>query len=80
MLEARPPSPAAVTRVGPLALYTTQSLTPGKADTLDVSDLTRRYTDNCPRHMESCTYSQDHRNVPKEEHDQVYNEYNVPDS
>jgi len=80
MLAVPPRAISAPSRVGPAALYPSQELTPGKADTLDVADLTRRYTDNCPRHMQSCTYSEAHRNVPKEVHDQVYNEYNVPDS
>ena len=64
--------------VGPSALYPDPNTTPGLADTLKVEDLTAVYTDNCPSHKTECTYSQDHRNVPREEHTQVYDEYNVP--
>jgi hypothetical protein len=71
--EARAPS-----HVGPDALYPDHTKTPGLADTLKVSDLTKRYSDHCPPHKETCTYSQDHRNVSKAVHDQVYDEYEVP--
>lgn len=64
--------------VGPASLYPDPQKTPGKEDTLSVEDLTKIYTDNCPNSKPSCTYSQDHRNVPKAEHDEVYNEYAVP--
>jgi len=80
MLATHPPGIPALNHVGTPSLYPSQELTPGKADTLDVSDLTRRYTENCPRNKRSCTYSEAHRNVPREVHVQVYNEYNVPDS
>lgn len=56
--------------VGPDSLYPNPTLTGGKADTLSFADLTARYNGK--------TYSQAHRNVPQAEHDQVYNEYNVP--
>jgi hypothetical protein len=71
--EVRAPS-----HVGPDALYPDHAKTAGLADTLDVSDLTKRYSDHCPAHKETCTYSQDHRDVSKAVHDQVYDEYNVP--
>jgi uncharacterized protein YgiM (DUF1202 family) len=64
--------------VGPANLYPNPSLTPGLAATLNVDDLTRIYTDNCPNSKPSCTYSQDHRNVPPSVHAKVYDEYNVP--
>jgi hypothetical protein len=66
------------THLGPTALYPEASMTPGAYDTLDVNDLTRQWTENCPRHRSSCTYSQAHRNVPPEVHKLVYDEYNVP--
>ena len=80
LLALQPRGAFALRHTGPGALYPNQELTPGKAETLDVSALTRRYTDNCPRRMQSCSYSQAHRNVPKAVHDRVYNEYDVPDS
>jgi hypothetical protein len=80
MLAIQPRATPALSHLGPAALYPNQELTQGKADTLDVSDLTRRYTDNCPRHKQSCTYSKAHRNVPQQVHSHVYDEYNVPDS
>jgi uncharacterized protein YgiM (DUF1202 family) len=64
--------------VGPASLYPDPSMTPGLAATLNVADLTRTYTDNCPGSKPSCTYSQDHRNVPASVHEKVYDEYNVP--
>jgi hypothetical protein len=67
-----------VSHVGPARLYPDSTLTPGLADTLKVEDLTKKYTENCPGHKTSCTYSQAHRNVPKSVHTRVYDEYNVP--
>lgn len=64
--------------VGPANLYPDPIMTPGLPDTLDVSDLTRRYTEGCPRGKTSCTYSQAHRDVPTRIHKAVYDEYNVP--
>ena len=64
--------------VGPANLYPDQSMTPGLAATVSVADLTKTYTDNCPNSKPSCTYSQDHRNVPGSVHAKVYDEYNVP--
>jgi hypothetical protein len=65
-------------RVGPANLYPTASMTPGKADTLMLADLTKRYTEHCPSGKTTCTYSQAHRNVSKTVHTKVYDEYNVP--
>ncbi len=64
--------------VGPASLYPDASMTPGLAETLSRDDLTRTYTDNCPAHKATCTYSQDHRNVSASVHTKVYDEYNVP--
>jgi uncharacterized protein YgiM (DUF1202 family) len=64
--------------VGPANLYPDPSMTPGLAATVSVADLTKTYTDNCPNSKPSCTYSQDHRNVPGSVHAKVYDEYNVP--
>jgi hypothetical protein len=80
MLATHPPGIPALNHVGPTSLYPSQGLTPGRAATLTVADLTRRYTENCPRNKRSCTYSEAHRNVPREVHVQVSDEYNVPDS
>jgi hypothetical protein len=80
LLAAQPRAIPALSHAGPAALYPSQEVTPGKADTLDVSDLTRRYTDNCPGHKQSCIYTEAHRNVPQQVHNHVYDEYNVPDS
>jgi uncharacterized protein YgiM (DUF1202 family) len=63
--------------IGPANLYPDLSMTPGLAATLSVDDLTKTYTDNCPDSKPSCTYSQDHRNVPASVHKKVYDEYNV---
>jgi hypothetical protein len=65
-------------RVGPARLYPDPALTPGFADTLLALDLTKQYTEHCPSNKASCTYSQAHRNVPRSVHNQVYDEYNVP--
>ena len=70
--------PAPSFRVGPDYLYPNPQLTPGKADTMSVTDLLRTYTDNCPKGKKTCTYSQDHRKIPARERTAVYNEYNVP--
>ena len=64
--------------VGPANLYPNPNITPGLAATLSVDDLTKTYTDNCPDSKQSCTYSQDHRNVPALVHKKVYDEYKVP--
>lgn len=64
--------------VGPANLYPNSKLTPGRADTLDVNDLTSRYTERCPHAKTSCTYSQSHRDVSGPLHKRVYDEYNVP--
>jgi uncharacterized protein YgiM (DUF1202 family) len=63
--------------VGPANLYPNQIMTPGLAATLSVDDLTKTYTDNCPGSKPSCTYSQDHRDVPASVHKKVYDEYKV---
>jgi hypothetical protein len=76
-----PPSPhvlKALVHVGPAKLYPDVTMTPGKAETLSVAALTKTYTEGCPAHKGSCTYSQAHRNVPSSEHKQVYDEYDVP--
>jgi hypothetical protein len=64
--------------VGPANLYPDPSMTPGLAATLSVDDLRKTYTDNCPDSKPSCTYSQDHRNVPASVHTKVYDKYDVP--
>lgn len=74
------PAPSQSAHVGPAKLYPDSSLTPGKADTLSVATLVKRYTDHCPRHKKNCTYSQHQRNVSAAEHTHVYDEYNVPKS
>lgn len=66
-------------RIGPPPLYPDRTMTPGEADTLEASDLTKRYTTGCPSGKKTCTYSQAHRNVPKNVHTKVYDEYNVPE-
>jgi Bacterial SH3 domain len=71
-------TPASAEHIGPASLYPDPTMTPGLADTLDVSDLTRRYTEGCPRGKKSCTYSQAHRKVPARVHKAVYDEYSVP--
>ena len=64
--------------VGPPALYPDASLTPGVAETVDVSDLTDRW--ECPQsvHKDDCTYSQAHRSVSAKTHNRVYDEYKIP--
>lgn len=69
---------ASAQHVGPANLYPNPNMTPGLAATLSVDDLTKTYTDNCPNSKPSCTYSQDHRNVPASVHKKVYDEYDVP--
>jgi uncharacterized protein YraI len=64
--------------IGPSNLYPTLSMTPGKADTLALADLTKRYTEHCQRGKVDCTYSEAHRNVSKAVHTKVYDEYGVP--
>ena len=65
--------------IGPANLYPDPKMTPGLADTLQLSDLSKRYTKGCPTGKTSCTYSQAHRNVPAGEHKQVYDDYKVPE-
>jgi hypothetical protein len=64
-------------KVGPKALYPRPSLTRGKADTLNASELSRSWP--CPRsiHKPSCSYSQAHRDVPATVKKGVYAEYGV---
>jgi len=71
-------SPSQPQPSGPTKLYPNPELTPGEAATLNVDDLTRDWTDNCPNHRPRCTYSQDHRNVSPAVHTAVYDEYDVP--
>lgn len=67
-----------ISRVGPPDLYPDPMKTPGCAATLEVNDLTRVWTENCPSGKDSCTYSQAHRKVSKGERTHIYDEYNVP--
>ena len=71
------PMKARVDRIGPPSLYPNSLFTVGMADTLNVDDLTRRYTDHCPAGKSDCTYSQSHRHVPASVHLTVYDEYSV---
>jgi uncharacterized protein YraI len=64
--------------VGPNALYPDPMKTPGCAATLDVDDLTKTWTENCPGGKDSCTYSEAHRQVSKGERTFIYDEYSVP--
>jgi hypothetical protein len=73
-------APANARHIAPAQLYPDSTMTPGLADTLKLSDLTKRYTEGCPSGKTSCTYSQAHRNVPRNVHTQVYEEYNVPEN
>lgn len=77
-VKTEPTKPTSAEHIGPANLYPDPTMTPGLADTLDVSDLTRRYTEGCPRGKKSCTYSQAHRKVPARVHKSVYDEYNIP--
>src|ERR1022692_2127400 len=74
-LAANSQTPA---HVGPDRLYPDPALTPGKADTVSGADLKANW--ECPTsiHKTNCTYSQSHRSVPEKEHNQVYDNYNVP--
>src|ERR1039458_4298753 len=58
----------AAQHVGPPQLYPDPDLTPGKADTVDIEDLTDRW--ECPAsiHKVDCTYSQSHRSVSRRVH------------
>ena len=58
-------------RIAPAFLYPLENYTPGKADTLLLSDLNRTYNGQ--------TYSQSHRNVPQSEKQQVCDEYKTCD-
>ena len=80
LVALQPEERHAANHVGPDYLYPNRGLTPGLAATLKVSDLTRRYSDHCPRGKVTCTYSEDHRNVGKGTRDSVYAEYKVPDA
>jgi hypothetical protein len=80
LLAVQPREKHAANHVGPDALYPNPDLTPGLAATLKVSDLTKEYSDHCPAHKTTCTYSQDHRDVNRAAHVEVYDKYNVPDS
>lgn len=64
--------------VGPPELYPDSMKTPGCAATLEVGDLTKLWTENCPGGKDSCTYSQSHRKVSKGERTLIYEEYSVP--
>ena len=68
---------ANASKVAPKALYPRPSLTRGKAETLNVSELSRLWP--CPRniHKLSCSYSQAHRAVPATVKKRVYTEYGV---
>jgi hypothetical protein len=67
----------AANRVAPDNLYPDASLTPGKADTVSVADLTDTY--ECPTSIgkDTCTYSQSHRNVSTSKRKKIYDAYNV---
>ena len=67
----------AANRVGPDNLYPKKELTPGKAETVSLDDLTAEW--ECPSAIDkdSCTYSQSHRAVSKKTHSKVYDEYSV---
>lgn len=67
-----------VKHIGPAELYPDPMKTPGCAATLDVDDLTKAWTENCPGGKDTCTYSQAHRKVSKGERTFIYDEYNVP--
>ncbi len=80
LMSVQPRQARAANRVGPDELYPNPDLTPGLPATLKVSDLTKKYSDHCPAHKATCAYSQDHRDVDKATHIEVYDEYNVPAS
>jgi hypothetical protein len=77
-MALQPREAHAANLVGPDYLYPNHDLTPGLAATLNVADLTRRYSDQCPSGKVTCTYSEDHRNVSKGTRNLIYSEYNVP--
>ncbi|HEY6343392.1 MAG TPA: hypothetical protein VIY49_17995 [Bryobacteraceae bacterium] len=64
-------------KVGPKALYPNPSLTRGKAQTLNASDLSRLWP--CPQsiHKPNCSYSQAHRDVPATVKKRIYAEYGI---
>lgn len=66
---------ASTPRIGPKALYPDPSLTRGRAETLNGSDVRRAWP--CPAnvHKPRCTYSQSHRSVPATVKRRVYLEY-----
>jgi hypothetical protein len=71
-------TPTGVKHVGPAKLYPDPDKTPGCAATLNLTDLTKRYTENCPKGKADCTYSQAHRRVSSTERTLVYVAYEVP--
>lgn len=71
-MAVQPGARGAADHVGPDYLYPNHDLTPGLAATLNVSDLKRRYSDDCPRGKVACTYSEDHRNIGKATRDSIY--------
>jgi hypothetical protein len=75
--QARGPATANPPKVGPKALYPNPSLTRGKAQTLNTSELSRSWP--CPRsiHKPSCSYSQAYRYVPPTVKRRVYAEYGI---
>jgi hypothetical protein len=64
-------------KVGPPALYPNASMTRGKADTLNATEINRAWP--CPAKVRksSCSYSQAHRAVPTTVKRRVYHEYGV---
>ena len=66
-----------VKHIGPPELYPDPIKTPGCAATLDVDDLTRAWTENCPSGQDSCTYSKAHRKVSQAERTSIYDSYDV---
>ncbi len=66
-------------RLGPDYLYPNPTLTPGRADTLTLGNLTARFT-RCPNRRPSCTYSQLRGDVPSDVRRQVYDEYAVAET
>ena len=67
-----------MSHIGPDSLYPDPKLTPGKAETLKVDDLTDKWACKDGTHTVTCTYSQAHRDVRAHEHKDVYDEYKVP--
>ena len=72
-VQAAPPR-----HIGPPSLYPNASLTPGSADTFSPDALKAEYTEGCRNHRARCSYSQAHRDVPRETSIQIYDEYHVP--